>query len=194
VQTEWRALVVIAQLESTEGRNRLLVSLDVGVVDGSSQLHDLLDGGVDVIDSEEEIGSGTRIASMDAGPHIGQRDHITLTRRSRFELPTGTCPSRRPVPWRRPRRRTPRRPVHPTIELLSLGPVTLGTSSLAGARDVTRGHRPAVRLRSGVPGGTTARHGSSRRAHDPRDLRDGRGGPCHRSTRLGRRAVTRSGP
>src|SRR5688572_7256122 len=88
METKWRALVVTAQLESAKAGDRLLVSLDVGVVDGSSQLKDFLDSGVDVIDSEEEIGSGARITPMDAAPHIWQRDHITLTRRSRFELPT----------------------------------------------------------------------------------------------------------
>lgn len=61
MQPEGRPLVVAAQLEPAEagGRLAVLVAVLTDVLDGAAQFTDLGDGGVQVVDAEEQVGEAS---------------------------------------------------------------------------------------------------------------------------------------
>ncbi len=63
VKPEGRALIVAAQLEAPESGFGALVPLDVHVLDRASQLPNLFESRVHVVNAEEDVGRGTSVTT-----------------------------------------------------------------------------------------------------------------------------------
>lgn len=71
VQAEGGALVVAAQLEPSEPGGRLLVVAEIGTLKAAAQFTDLRHRGGHVVDPEEEVGPGPRVAAVDTPCPLG---------------------------------------------------------------------------------------------------------------------------
>ena len=74
MQPEARPLVVLAELEAAELGDRLLLAVEVHLLDLAAELADAVGGGVDVVDAEEHVRRRLLVAAVHPAGDVRRRD------------------------------------------------------------------------------------------------------------------------